>query len=464
VSTEYRGLGSVLTKPSRVLDFAGQAASPESVLWAWSGPVTGVEFRIYSATGGVVSPVLAAGTTSFLQTGLSPNQEYSNYIRSTNSAGDTDSELARRHTLAFVPSRIEPFDNGQNAELVIGQSDFVTAAYGTSASKFSSFGHGVFDSSGAFWALDRCRVLRFSPPFETGMAADLVLGQTDFTSMNCATTANSFSSGGGLAFDKAGGLWVSDTNSSRVLRFTPPFFNGKPAELVIGQGDFASSVPGTAANKFNYQREIRISNDGALWVADGYNYRVLRFAPPFSTGMSADLVLGQSDFVSRNYYRYDQPSNARMFVASQLAFDNDGNLWVPDAGRKRVLKFAPPFYNGQGASFVLGQPDFVHPEDNRYYPCLPPTQSNFCGVTAIEFDGDGDLYLVDSNNYSGNNAMRVLKFKPPFKNIMNASAVIGQPDFTSSEYTVSQLPRGFWCYPPQGRRAGIPVDSGRRGL
>jgi hypothetical protein len=81
------------------------------------------------------------------------------------------------------------------------------------------------------------------------------------------------------------------------------------------------------------------------------------------------------------------------------------------------LEFAPPFTNGQNASLVLGFPDFTTTANAN-------PQSSLSSICGIGFDPAGNLY-VDA-------ASRLMVFAPPFSNGMNASKVIGQPDFNST--------------------------------
>jgi hypothetical protein len=40
-------------------------------------------------------------------------------------------------------------------------------------------------------------------------------------------------------------------------------------------------------------------------------------------------------------------------------FDSNGQLYVPDFGNNRTLVFAPPFSTGMNATLVIGQGNFV---------------------------------------------------------------------------------------------------------
>jgi hypothetical protein len=101
-----------------------------------------------------------------------------------------------------------------------------------------------------------------------------------------------------LVFDNSGNLWVVDNNNNRVIEYAPPFTAGQSASLELGQPDFNSKSLGSGAAGLNYPWGIAIDGAGHVWVSDGLNWRVLRFSPPFSNGQAADLVLGYPNFTT----------------------------------------------------------------------------------------------------------------------------------------------------------------------
>src|SRR5262249_36024462 len=159
------------------------------------------------------------------------------------------------------------------------------------------------------------------------------------------------------AFDNQGNLWVADYSNDRILEFQQPFSSGMSAELTM-QG-----CPTPSPACFYDPQGLAFDAAGDLWVSDAANSRVLEFTPPFSNGMAATLAIGAQDLYNQENYcgGYDPsiPDPARHSVCSPygLAFDGAGRLWVADQSYSRVVGFSPPFSNGMGATYVLGQAD-----------------------------------------------------------------------------------------------------------
>ena len=224
-------------------------------------------------------------------------------------------------------------------------------------------------------------ILFCQSPLFNNMPANGVLGQPNFTSNQSGTSASNLKSPSGVAVDPlTGKLFVVDRYNNRVLRWrsSDKLRNGSEAEAVFGQPDFNTVTGGLAADKFNDPLRAFVDSTGTLWVSDYLNNRVLRFdnASSRPSGASADGVLGQPDFTTKNSGAYVN----RMYGPVGVFVDGGGRLWVADRLNHRVLRYdnAKTKSNGASANGVLGQPRFL----NRFkrYLCSKnePSDGGLC--------------------------------------------------------------------------------------
>jgi streptogramin lyase len=282
----------------------------------------------------------------------------------------TKTSASRRESLlicaAVAIAALQPvgaaggFSNGQAASLVLGQPDFVTNAIApVSATSLHSPSGVVADASGNVWVVDHLnyRVLQFKAPFTNGQAASVVLGQPDLTTNtqnNGGRTASSLGGPNAVAMDASGNLWVADGGANgRVLRYSPPFTNFMAASLVLGVPSFTSVSPGPSQSTVGRPggggpSGLAFDGSGNLWVADDDNNRVIRFNAPYTNGQAASVVLGQPDFTSNAAPA--APTASSLNAPWSVAVDAAGSVWVADSRNHRVLKYSPPFTNGQAAS------------------------------------------------------------------------------------------------------------------
>ncbi len=336
-----------------------------------------------------------------------------------------------------------PFD--RQADLALGQGDFTHGSanrFGLSAFGLSSPQAAVLDKQGNLFVADtqNNRVVRYDAPFYTGQPASLWLGGS-----NLAIDASTFMPAA-LAFDAAGRLYVADYTFNRVLRFTPPFSFGMDADLVIGQADFTSVSTLTSASVLNHPTGLALDAQGNLFVVDQGANRLLRFDAPLTNGQAASLVLGQGDFTSGSPNGGAPAVNAAGFSSPNgLALDRQGNLFVSDQFNHRLLAFKPPFSNGMSASLVLGQGDFSSHAPNRGAAPAANTLNNPTGLT---LDAAGSLYVADYANH------RLLQFRPPLANGAGAVRVFGQPGFASNSANAGGLGAASLDHP-----LGVFVDA-----
>ncbi|MDE2490323.1 MAG: hypothetical protein KGM24_05710 [Elusimicrobia bacterium] len=320
-----------------------------------------------------------------------------------------------------------PLSTGMAASLVLGQADFVSSAPATTAAGLKTPVAVALDASGGVWVVDagNQRVVRYSTPAADGAAGDLLVGQGSFVQ---AQRYGFNATGMNLPYDAVadpahGRLFVADQRDDRVLVWNSlsALSSGRAADAVLGQPDaYTSAAAGSpSAANLNQPAALAVDSSGAVWVADQDFNRVLRFSPPFSTGMDADLVIGQPDFASQCA---THPSANCLYVPTGLAFDPSGNLWV--SGNDRVLRFPKPFSSGESADLAIGEPNLTSAG-----PGLTATGLN--APAKIAFDAAGDLWVTDAAG-AGQTANRVLRYDVPLSTGMAAALVLGQVDFVSS--------------------------------
>ncbi|MDA4130404.1 MAG: NHL repeat-containing protein [Thaumarchaeota archaeon] len=363
-------------------------------------------------------PNFTTNTTSVSQTSISGPEGM---------AFDSSGNLWAADASGRVVKFAAPLTTGESASVVLGQPDFTTHECRSGPAGLCVVIAVAFDSSGDLWATDPSnnRVLEFKPPFVNGGNASIVIGYADFfsTSSNLANASSLYDSFG-IAFDSSGNLWVADNGYSRVLRFNTPFSNGESASLVLGQQNFTGNFTVTTQSSIGHPGGITFDSSGNLWVSDRDNRRVLKFAPPFSTGESASLVLGTTDFVSSGAGFF---SSSAFYAPQGLAFDHSGNLWVADSGKNRVLGFAPPFVTGENASYVIGQSNFTG--------ALPSTSASGLFVPiGVAVDAQGNLWIGDSQNN------RVVEYLQSVAQVSSSSTSTSSSSSSTSSATTLSTP------------------------
>ena len=279
-----------------------------------------------------------------------------------------------------------PLRDGESAGTVLGQADFASAVPTTTATGLYSPVGAITDAQGNIWVSDwgGSRVLEYKQPIADGMAASLVIGQTSFTANAQSTASTGLSTPHGIIFDKSGNLWIADSSNNRILEFAAPFSTGMSASLTLGQATFGTNMCTQSSSSLCYPTDLAFDASGNLWAVDCNNNRILEYMPPFTIGQSAALVLGQAGF---NSNLLGSGTNGLNYPWG-IAIDSVGNVWVSDGLNWRVLKFSPPFSNGQAADLILGFPDFTTTVNSN-------PQSSLSNPRGVAFDGNGWLYVAD---------------------------------------------------------------------
>ncbi|HKV53290.1 MAG TPA: choice-of-anchor D domain-containing protein [Candidatus Binataceae bacterium] len=258
--------------------------------------------------------------------------------------------------------------------------------------------------------------------------------------------------------------YVADTLNNRVLGWVLSASpSGRPADIVLGQPDFASTgcndgisaadKNGLGADSLCGPTGVTVDSKGNLYVADSGNNRVLFYyspsivcpgtttAPggaspsPFKAPCihpGASFVFGQGGSYSTTNCGSAAPNAGTLCNPVSIALDSVGNVFIADAGENRVLGYgglssASRFNDPNPASIVFGQGSLDGAS------CQPPSASSLCNPNGVWLDPDDNLYISDTANN------RVLEYNAPLDaksteshagdNV--ADNVFGQVNFTS---------------------------------
>jgi sugar lactone lactonase YvrE len=229
------------------------------------------------------------------------------------------------------------------ADAVFGQPDLTSDACGAGASGLCvPFGVVADPVHSLLYIADtgNNRVVYHENPLADTIA-DAVIGQTDLDGTTCnagGLGATSLCQPSGIALDRDGALYVADRDNNRVLLYAP---GATTAQLVLGQGGMSSASPSAGPDGLSSPVGVSVDRRGNVYVADRDNNRVLEYDAPRSGDTQADRVFGQPDFTSVACSVSDHGLCQPIGVSEQTYYDD--TLVVADAGNNRVLVFDSPF-------------------------------------------------------------------------------------------------------------------------
>ena len=200
----------------------------------------------------------------------------------------------------------------------------------------------------------------------------------------------------GIAIDSDDNVFVVDQNNNRVQKFDT---DGKH---ILSWGS-----EGSGQGQFNLPWGAAVDSDGDVYVADWRNDRIQKFS-------------GGGEFISA--FGESGQGDGQLSRPSGVAVDADGNIYVADWGNERVQVFGPDGgfrlkLQGQATvskwaeDFFASNPDeLAEREKSNLVPELPPhlntpyhissqTEPYFWGPVSVRLDGDGRLYVVETNRH-----------------------------------------------------------------
>ncbi len=338
----------------------------------------------------------------------------------------------------ILPTPAFAYTNNMSASVVLGQTSFTNGTAnsgGVSASTLNG-PRGVKVCDGKLVVADNAnnRVLIWnSIPVSTAKAADVVLGQADFTSVASnrggSVGANTISGGWGIEC-RNGKLFVADNGNFRVLIWNSfPTQNGQPADVVVGQTSMTANSSHNGNDLDKFEAPVGVATDGTrLAVLDSTNQRILIWnAIPNTNGVSANVVLGTNGGHAC--------TSSTLSTSSQNILIDSGKLfWAGTFSlhANRVLIWNTiPATNNQAADVVIGQPNFTTCTANT------GTATGLSSPFDIAADPRGRLLIADRGS------QRILIFNSvPSTNGASADLVIGQQSFSGISINQGQSAPG----------------------
>lgn len=264
---------------------------------------------------------------------------------------------------------------GQNSLTQVGASsnitdvsNLVTAAnfnnpYGVSIVGNSSSGYKIIVSDD-----QRNRVLIWnSMPTSHGQNADIVLGQSNFSNSGANSSQSTRNCSGfsnpRIPWSDGTKLIIPDYSNNRIMIWnTFPTVNNQVADVIVGQSSCSGNGSGTTNSTLKNPIFAMIDNN-KLYVSDLTNHRVLIYnqIPTGQTingvldfGGTADVVIGQASMTGGSANQGGSRTNATLNGPTKLQIMNS-KLYISDRLNARVLIFdSLPTASNASANSVIG--------------------------------------------------------------------------------------------------------------
>ena len=194
-------------------------------------------------------------------------------------------------------------------------------------------------------------------------------------------TAAEISTFGGLAVDASGNIYIADGNNQRIRKVDA--ITGI-ITTVAGNGIAGYSGDGVLATntQLNNPSYVAVDPTGNLYIGDGINYRIRKVDA--TTSMITTFAGNGTAGFSGDH----GPATAAQVMASAIACDAFGNLYLSDAGNRRIRKVNATgiitTIAGNGISGITGDGGLA-------------TAATVNGSLGLCTDAYGNVYLQDSS-------------------------------------------------------------------
>ena len=185
----------------------------------------------------------------------------------------------------------------------------------------------------------------------------------------------------GIAMDRAGNLFIADSDNNRIRVVSP----GGIITTVAGNGAAGYSGDGGPATSasLNYPVDVAVDGAGDLFIADGGNNRVRKASP----GGTITTIAGNGAW---SYSGDGGPATSAGLSASGVALDSAGNLFIADSSNSRIRWVSP----GGTIATVAGDGVPGYSGDGG-----PATSASLSYPRGLALNSAGDLLIADYGNF-----------------------------------------------------------------
>jgi len=171
----------------------------------------------------------------------------------------------------------------------------------------------------------------------------------------------------------------------------PPVSPGSIATVLGGADLPLAGLEGTPTDiRLNLPVDLAFDRDGNLYVAERYNHRIVKVDPGGTVSVAAGQI-DESGWAENGFSGDGGPATeALLNQASTIAAGPDGSLYVGDAGNNRIRKV-----DADGIITTVagnGEPGF----SGDGGPAIEASLDNPLGLVV---DPEGNLYFLDAGNY-----------------------------------------------------------------
>jgi DNA-binding beta-propeller fold protein YncE len=179
----------------------------------------------------------------------------------------------------------------------------------------------------------------------------------------------------GLAFDKAGNLYVADRGNNLIRKISS---QGEVTTFAgSGEEGYANGT-GTEV-QFAGPQGLAFDGTGNLYVADWLNHRIRKISPKGEVTTFAGS--------GEEGYANGTGTEAQFAGPEGLAFDEAGNLYVADRGNNLIRKISTK----REVTTFAGSGEEGYADGTG-------TEAQFAWLRSLAFDRAGNLYAADQGN------------------------------------------------------------------